>query len=308
MNIEQFKRLPIFSISPEDVDYVEIALVDYPAIEVDFLKFKDEKNTKYTFNSDLMEIKGPVLIPNKLIYREEPTQRYVTFTKENIRKCVEMFMKNGLKFNEDHTDKKANLTIIESYFASEKNEFDVAEGSWIITAKVNDVKLWEDIKFGTFKGFSFEGLFSNKFLREEDFNKNNNKEMELKEKIMNALNNILFNEDVKVEEKVEDVKTEETFVDAPVLESAPAVPETEDVEILTEEKVKAMIDESAMSILDAVKVMLEEYKTSSDANVVEMKKEIEKFGNQPLTTPIVEVLDTKSTNVSKYSYLTGLNM
>ena len=36
---------------------------------------------------------------------------------------------------------------------------DVADGSWFGSFKVENDKLWGEVKAGTFKGFSVEGLF-----------------------------------------------------------------------------------------------------------------------------------------------------
>lgn len=308
MNIEHFKNLPVYSISPENVEYVEIALVDNPAIEIDFLTFNDEKETKYLFNNDLMELKGPVLIPNKLIYRNLPTERYVTFTEENIKKSVEMFMKNGLKFNESHTDKKINISILESYFASEENEFNVPKGSWIISAKVNDIKLWEEIKNKKFNGFSFEGLFSNEFIREENFNKNNKNKMNIKEKIMNAINSIVFEEDVDV--KNDDVLTDKTIVDkfvyTPVVDDVQPIVDTDKTDVLTEEKVNEIIEEKLNSFMEKILVLIDEKINGVNSEVEKMHSEIEKFGNQPLTETYTQIIE-KTNYDSDFSYLKNIN-
>ena len=37
--------------------------------------------------------------------------------------------------------------------------FDVPKGTWMVTYKVNDEELWNQIKDGTVRGFSIEGYF-----------------------------------------------------------------------------------------------------------------------------------------------------
>jgi hypothetical protein len=49
-----------------------------------------------------------------------------------------------------------------------------ADGSWFISMRVENDKIWEQVKNGTFKGFSIEGHF-----RERKFNKDFTKELEL---------------------------------------------------------------------------------------------------------------------------------
>jgi hypothetical protein len=48
---------------------------------------------------------------------------------------------------------------------------EVSDGSWFGSFKVENEKIWEEVKAGTFKGFSVEGLFryekTNKVITEE---------------------------------------------------------------------------------------------------------------------------------------------
>jgi hypothetical protein len=37
---------------------------------------------------------------------------------------------------------------------------DIADGSWFISAKVNNQSVWDNVKAGTINGFSVEGLFN----------------------------------------------------------------------------------------------------------------------------------------------------
>lgn len=194
------KDLPIYElkISEEDIDSFALSLVDFPAIESNFRYFNTQK-IKLNFNDEKMEISGPALIPDKLIYRRDNNGfEYNTFfSVETIRKFVELFMKkNKSKFNIQHTDKFIQLNIIESYFAKKDNEFDVPENSWIITAKVLDKETWEMVKEKMLNGFSVEGLFYNELI---EFSNNNidlktKNKMDIKTKIMEAVNKILFEE------------------------------------------------------------------------------------------------------------------
>lgn len=55
--------------------------------------------------------------------------------------------------------------MLESYFIDHSrnivpNEFkNVPDGSWIVSYKVNDINLWNEIQEGKYKGFSIQGLF-----------------------------------------------------------------------------------------------------------------------------------------------------
>ena len=132
------KQLPIYKITIADDYSLEIALVDDPAIEVDFLKFNAEE-LKMEFNEDKMILKGAVMIPNQLLYRNDKLgERFVTYDTLEVEKAAMLFLKNGMKFNKQHSEVDAKLDILESYLATENNLLNVPTGSWIISAKVKD--------------------------------------------------------------------------------------------------------------------------------------------------------------------------
>lgn len=201
-------KLPIFELFVEDSEDIGLALVGMPAIEQDFMYFNEEP-VKMQFNDEKQMIVGPALIPNQLIYRNDALgERYIYFSEETIVKFVELLMsKEKNKFNLGHTDNYLDAILIESYFAKEDNEFNVAKGSWIVGLKVRDIDVWEQIKNGDFKGFSVQSLFSNELISFNKLNNNNNKDKEnmskLKEKISTALNSVLFPDEKKVDVKNE---------------------------------------------------------------------------------------------------------
>lgn len=216
-------KLPIYELKVSDDETLEIALVDEPAIEENFIFFNSDE-IKMTFNDEQMIVSGPVLIPYARIFRNDALgMRYVFFSKETIKEIAEKFLsKKELKFNLQHTDKVAHLNIVESYFAKEPNTFGVPEGSWIVTAKVKDADVWESVKEGKFNGFSLQALFTNEIVGiEQQFNKQKER-MDLKEKLMAAVNAVLFTEETPavVEEKVEEVAVEKVEFNADELISA----------------------------------------------------------------------------------------
>lgn len=135
-----------------------ISLVDYPAIEKNFMYFSKTPQVKL---SDKHIITGPILIPEKLIYRrdEDGTEYYIKFSKEVIQKlCSKMlvdgtFLNNTLMHLPGYVD---GLVPLEIYLAKPGSEW--PEGSLIVSYKVTSEKLWKEIKDGTFRGFSIEIL------------------------------------------------------------------------------------------------------------------------------------------------------
>ena len=283
---------PVYEIFIKEEDEVlGIALVNEPAIESDFMFFNQE--VKMIFNDEKMIVKGPALIPNKLMYKALPTERYVFYSEETIYKFVELLMnKKENKFNLLHTDNYINANIIESYFATEPNEFGVPKGSWIVSAKIKDQEVWQKIKEGELKGFSIQGLFGSELVEfAESFNKKTKGNMnELKEKIFSAINLILFDEKQELPEEVVKEEFKEEVVEQKVIENVveevekPAVDEKELQEFLTMETFKKLIDEMKTSIVEEMSGMI----AKVNADVANVKVAVEEFSKQPISESIVE--------------------
>jgi hypothetical protein len=114
-------------------------------------------------------VSGPLMIADLPIYRrDEEGEYYVMFTAEQIKKIVQRFFKKGYqaKVNIEHGKPAEGVYMFESYIIDKergvnppKGFEDVADGSWFGSFKVENEKLWNQVKAGTFKGFSVEGLF-----------------------------------------------------------------------------------------------------------------------------------------------------
>jgi hypothetical protein len=174
-------KLPLYKMfiaddieGEEEVDFV--ALVESPAIQRNFLAFaehsEDEVTNKLTFavqDEEQRIVSGPLMIADLPIYRrDEEGEYYVMFTGEQIKKIVQRFFKKGYqaKVNIEHGKKAEGVYMFESYIIDRDRGVnpptgfeDVANGSWFGSFKVENDKLWGEVKAGTFKGFSVEGLF-----------------------------------------------------------------------------------------------------------------------------------------------------
>ena len=152
-----------------------ISLVEFPAVEVDFLAFskEQEKRVELTqFNDEKREITGVVCLADTPILRKNATYgiHCILFDKDTIKQMMLRYFKNGLgnQVNIEHKGPMIEgLTMIESYIKdSSRNvspiEFqDVTDGSWIATFKVENDDVWNKIKEEhTLKGFSLQGWFS----------------------------------------------------------------------------------------------------------------------------------------------------
>jgi hypothetical protein len=150
----------------------DIALVDDPAIKSMFVKFSnDEHLFKFTVQNDEQRIiTGAVMIPDKLIYREENNKPfYVVATKDTIFDAAQKWGKenrnNNIKLTHDAKDTTPDVFMFESFVTDENRVSSVKGfeslplGTWFITCKVLSDQVWNDIKSGVFNGFSLEALF-----------------------------------------------------------------------------------------------------------------------------------------------------
>lgn len=217
------RNLPVYEIVINDGDITGtefVSLVKEPAIEVGFHAFAVNTN-KYSFKTvgDQQKLMGPVAIPDIKIYRndEEMGEYYVVFTKETIAKMAEKFNRNALaqNVNLDHQpDSKipgafvSENWIIEGEFDKSKNYgFELPEGTWMATVKIDDKALWDDtIKTGKVMGFSLEGM-----LGLEKIKSNKQEKME---KTMKFDEELILKDGTKLVAKDWNVGTE-VFVETP---------------------------------------------------------------------------------------------
>lgn len=151
------------------VEYV--SLVGKPAIEKNFMAF-NEARLKFAVDNERRIISGPAMLADMLIYRTDPVlgEFYTVFDKETILSIVQKFFKKGYNSNfnimHDPEQKTPGVTIFESFITDKdrgilpmKGYEDVADGSWFLSAYVDDDAAWQMAKTGELRGFSVEGLF-----------------------------------------------------------------------------------------------------------------------------------------------------
>lgn len=254
------RNLKIYKIIPQDSGLTAIAITDEPATEDYFVAFSSEE-VSLQFSEDKRIITGAVMTPGKLIYRNHPKlgEFYATYDEEGVQRAAELFFRNFNKFNVEHSNTVADITPIESYFS--KGEDGNVKGTWIMTARVNSDKLWDEIKKGNFSGYSFQANF---MLDEvQMFSKTNTKKMEYKEKILQAINAILFSTDEPVVEPIVEPIVE------PVVEPTPDPIIVEPVA-----EVEPIVDPRDEAIENLRK------------QIEEMQSKIDKYGEQ-LIVPVV---------------------
>lgn len=158
----------------KDLDGIDaVSLVDAPAIEENFIALnKEYKMDLAEVDSEKRILMGAALIPNKQIYRKNGKDEfYVFFSEATVKQASELFLKNGNQSNAtlEHKAKFDGATVVESWIIdnpdmdkSKQYGFSLPKGTWMISMKIEDDKVWGEVKEGKYKGFSIEGYFADK--------------------------------------------------------------------------------------------------------------------------------------------------
>lgn len=308
------KKIPVYCVDGKDSDVYDISLVEYPAIESDFVYFNKQDEAKKLVcleSNEKYMVCGAVLIPDKNIYRvdSEGFEYYIRFSAESIAEIAHAHLKSykNNNFSTDHLEYVNSVYLYESWIAENENDkaftkygLDCPVGSWIILCKIDSVEIWERIKNNELAGFSIEGILGfnevyeeieNKLKKEYTMTKEETKGFldEIKDIIKETLSafkseNVQMEEEVKTEVKDEEVietKTEEVTEEVQMEEQTEVTQEqSEDtvteLEAQTEETVTSE-EVQEQSVTEEVK-MEEEVQTEAapeDGEKVEQREEIE---------------------------------
>jgi len=138
-----------------------------------------DNNAKFTFslNEDQQMVVGPLMIPNKLIFRvdENGDPYYVFFSEDTIKDIAEKLMREKYidKINLEHNpDETVNGYMVSTWIIEDELKdkqqvygFNFPKGTWMGQYKIEDKSVWEKVKAGEIKGFSVEGFFGDKFIQ-----------------------------------------------------------------------------------------------------------------------------------------------
>lgn len=175
-------NLPIYELKLNNLDdgVFCISLVEYPAIEEDFLVFDSQSPINFTkIDEDKHILYGPAMIPEMLIYRRDESGReyYVKFSKETIAEIVERFARNNYISNIslNHETPVEGCFVFNSYLIDRKSGIDpiqfkdIEDGSWIVGVKVDNLSVWNEVKnTDLLRGFSVEVLATPYKMSKED--------------------------------------------------------------------------------------------------------------------------------------------
>jgi hypothetical protein len=164
------RKLPIYEAKLNDDEdrLFSIAIVDVPAMDEEWQLFNKEQ--KFKLEEEEMVITYPLIVADKPIYRNEPFEHYIKFTKDTIKEIALRFHQDGVNhFNVMHTDEEINgkMYIFESWLKGKNDKSNdmgfenVPENSFMVSIQVTDKEYWNNvIKKGQFKGLSMEIFYA----------------------------------------------------------------------------------------------------------------------------------------------------
>ena len=316
-----------------DSDTLAISLVDYPAIEMPFVALKKESEQIVKLaNEERHLLVGAALVPDKPIYRNQDGEEfYVTFDKDVIRKMAYDYLANDRNNNVtlQHQDATNGVQMVESWVKEGENDksdyygLQAPIGSWIVTMKVNDPKIWDGVKSGEFNGFSVESLISLEDFKINKLKDNMAKEdikmetveitdnfwQKLKDIIANALKSQPVEEqdaETKAEDAVDEVKgdVEPASGDTKEVKGEVVEPDSSNVEEASSEAADtaAKMVESVASdpneaadglqqVIDNLQAEIDALKSENEElkkKAAGLSKEVEKMSKEPSTKPVVK--------------------
>ena len=135
------------------------------------------KQFKFVTDGDQMRVVGPLMIPEKLIFRvdEDNEPYFVYFSQDTIKKIAYKMMKEKRldEVNLEHDqDTKVSGYLEESWIIEDPESdkqnafgFNFPKGTWMGQYKIEDPEVWKMVKNGTLTGFSIEGYFADRLVQ-----------------------------------------------------------------------------------------------------------------------------------------------
>lgn len=175
-------KLPIYYASIDDnakglqlkeQGVQNIALVDSPAMLTEWLMFEDHKKQtlKFALNEEQRIITAPVIIADLPIYRKDEMGKefYVVYKKPVIMQMAQKYGSENrnrlVKLTHDTEQMAKDVFVFESFVSDESRGiaqpkgFDLPDGTWFISMKINNNDIWNMAKQGKINGISLEGFF-----------------------------------------------------------------------------------------------------------------------------------------------------
>lgn len=167
------KKIPLFDLvidEEKNSGVTAVALVDRPAIMVNWIAFKEDKEpVRFKIaDEDRRILTGPIMIPNINIYRnDEFGEYYLRASVQTVEKMAIKFARNKnldkINLMHDSKDVPKDVFLFETWLIDKKrgihppDGFDVPYGTWMGSVYVDNDEVWKRVKAGEYFGFSMEG-------------------------------------------------------------------------------------------------------------------------------------------------------
>ena len=134
----------------------------------------------------------------ELVIDENGKEFYVFFSEATIKRASELYLINNNQASAtlEHTDTIHDVTTVESWIVEDtKNDksniynLNLPKGSWVLSMKVENDEIWQDILDKKVRGFSIEGFYIDRLANLST--KVDNSIEDTDEEILNALSDIL---------------------------------------------------------------------------------------------------------------------
>ena len=167
--------IPVYRVLVDDErdGMVRVSLVDDPAVMSDFVAFDAQKRAQMfaVENEDKRLAFGVVARADFPIFRNDPVNgdHYVIFPADTIREMAQKYLTEGRADRVDlmHDGDDVRGVHLVQWFIKDTAKGvapagfdDIADGSLFAEYHVEDDAIWQQIKDGTFKGFSMEVFYT----------------------------------------------------------------------------------------------------------------------------------------------------
>lgn len=166
--------IPVYRVLVDDErdGMVRVSLVDDPAVMSDFVAFGRQEPQRFAVeNEDKRLAFGVVARADFPIFRNDPVNgdHYVIFPADTIREMAQKYLTEGRadRVGLMHDGDDVGGVHLVQWFIKDSAKGvapagfdDIADGSLFAEYHVEDDAIWQQIKDGTFKGFSMEVFYT----------------------------------------------------------------------------------------------------------------------------------------------------
>lgn len=169
--MKNLDTIELFIDETAENDGIEaLSLVKFPATEENWVALNNHRIEFKSIDDEKRIIIGLALVPDKLIYRRNGDYEYnIKFSKETVKKAGQLYLKklNNNNATLEHKTEVDGVSVVESWIVENPKmdksaiyNLNATEGSWAVIMSIENDKVWQEIKDGTYLGISVEGYFS----------------------------------------------------------------------------------------------------------------------------------------------------